>query len=60
VAGAAQRVADGVRDALYVVADGDGAIEVNSQAAQVSGEITGICIHDFAEEDFGADGDDFR
>jgi hypothetical protein len=49
---------NGFRDALGVVADGDGAIQVHSQAAQGTGEKAGVGIYNFTEQDFGADGND--
>ena len=57
--GALERALDGVGEAVEVIADGGLVVEVEADGGQAGGDPLGVGVDDFAEEDLGADGDEF-
>ena len=55
----ARALLDGLGEALEVIADGGLVVEVDADGGEAGGDVLGVGVEDFAEEDLGADGDEF-
>ena len=59
IVGPGEGFLDGLGDALYVVPDARRAEDIHAVGAQLPGDVAGIGVHNFAQQNFGPNGDNF-